>query len=646
MNYKRLIKIEASEGEVPTKINVLNAGEFNTTKYGPLSIASDVLVQMVENFDKQLRAGETLPIDAEHYSDQGAYGWIKSLELSDNNTKLWANVDWNAWGLEALGNKVYKFFSPEFTDVYYDPETSEPTPNVLLGGGLTNRPLFRSLNPIMATDKENKEIIYLKEDTMEKKTTDSEVVEAADTKDTKKTKTDMEDSKEEDMTPEEKKKMDKEMKDKEAKKAKKADEGEVETTETTEETEVAHEETHATDEDAAKPVDEEKTETEAPEADKTEDAEGEEAKADETVEASEKKAAEAEVDSMEEELNEIADAYQEAENNPFKCQWYGYKIVGTYEDHIILVADPDCDSESWSDYAHVKYYRVDFTEDEASEKYAFGDPVLVKPDFVPQPEEEEEGKAYDLVMSAKASEKKATDTEEKTEEKTEVKTEEKVEEVEAPAEIKSEEPMEKEFSEEQLKMMELRGTKNIKCRDGVMREIKDGKIVATEEEKETVVTGDKEDETVKANDATIAIEGTTETISASEVKELRQAKEELLSKKASETIESLVFNEKIGLRMPTESKDAMVSFYKKLNESMRDEFTAILAKIPAAKIFTEVGDSGEEQDPKVAYEKMGEIMDKMMSEGLNSGEALKKAYRENPELAKLAREYKKTGKTN
>ena len=125
-------------------------------------------------------------------------------------------------------------------------------------------------------------------------------------------------------------------------------------------------------------------------------------------------------------------------------------------------------------------------------------------------------------------------------------------------------------------------------------------------------------------------------------KELIKAKEQLESKQASEAVSNLVFNEATGLRMPTESKETLVSFYLKLNEGMREEFKTILSKIPATKVFDEVGDAGNEMSNESAYKKMGEIADGIMaSEGINSVEAMKKARKENLELAELARGYKK-----
>jgi hypothetical protein len=191
------------------------------------------------------------------------------------------------------------------------------------------------------------------------------------------------------------------------------------------------------------------------------------------------------------------------------------------------------------------------------------------------------------------------------------------------------------FTRDALLKMEKEGTNRMKCRDGIMRNIQNGRVVANEDEKPEEVV-----KTAEAETKPVTVEGTEVTITASEYAEFKLAKEELVLKQASETVTSLVFNDKIGLRMPTESKDSLVSFYLKLNESMKTEFTAILEKIPASKIFGEVGDAGDSVTGESAYAKIGEIADKLMSEEkLNSGQAYTKARRLNPELAKLANEY-------
>lgn len=97
-----------------------------------------------------------MPIDLEHNSIGGAVGWVEGLEIRPNDLggeSLWAKMSWTPKGSQLIADREYRFFSPEFADEdYQDPETGEYMNNVLIGGGLTNRPLFKNLTAIAASD--------------------------------------------------------------------------------------------------------------------------------------------------------------------------------------------------------------------------------------------------------------------------------------------------------------------------------------------------------------------------------------------------------------------------------------------------------------------------------------------------------------
>jgi phage I-like protein len=144
--------LKAGEDNLPNKIQVMPIGSFNTLKYGEINLTASDLKEMADNFN--LRAG--VPIDVDHDAGKAA-GWIRALEvLSDG---LYADVEWTKYGAELLKNKEYRFLSPEFEPEYTDPEHSEiEATNVLIAASLVNRPLFKELKPLVAsenlTDKE------------------------------------------------------------------------------------------------------------------------------------------------------------------------------------------------------------------------------------------------------------------------------------------------------------------------------------------------------------------------------------------------------------------------------------------------------------------------------------------------------------
>lgn len=168
-----------SEGNLPTRIEILKVGMWDTPYHGMFMITPDDCAEMVENFDAGVampggpvsEGGVGLPIDFGHDSDELAAGWIKGLDF-DGMTLYADPVEWTAAGKEALLGGNYKCFSPEFYPAsrggWEDPEAyGEYVPNVLVGGGLTNIPLFKGLKPIMAstksgeTDKKIKNVIYI-----------------------------------------------------------------------------------------------------------------------------------------------------------------------------------------------------------------------------------------------------------------------------------------------------------------------------------------------------------------------------------------------------------------------------------------------------------------------------------------------------
>lgn len=150
------------------EINVVPVGKWDHPIYGEMNIAKDDISEFVEHFD--LRKG--VPITVGHAKEDEelpAVGWFKEL-INKGDKGLWAIVEWTDTGLQLLKEKCYKYFSPEFYQVYEDPETREKYNNVLVGGALTNTPYFKGLeaivsfseNSILKQFKENMTIEELK----------------------------------------------------------------------------------------------------------------------------------------------------------------------------------------------------------------------------------------------------------------------------------------------------------------------------------------------------------------------------------------------------------------------------------------------------------------------------------------------------
>ena len=154
-NFKTIIDLGSligSDGKIPNEVQVFPSGSFNTQPYGTLVFNDGIFDQMVANFQNKVR--KAVPIDVDHDGGKAA-GWIKGL-VNKGSEGLWATVEWTKMGKELLGEKIYKLFSPEWNFDYVDPQNSTRHGSVLIAGSLTNRPLFRDLKALMASENSEK----------------------------------------------------------------------------------------------------------------------------------------------------------------------------------------------------------------------------------------------------------------------------------------------------------------------------------------------------------------------------------------------------------------------------------------------------------------------------------------------------------
>lgn len=117
---------------------------------------------MIDNQKKKTR-GIDIMIDYSHDSDKEAAGWIKDLDIIDvqlseaneelgleeqTESQLWATVDWTPKGRKTLSDKEFAYLSADFDPNYKDNENPNHSFGaVLLGAGLTNRPVIKRMNP-------------------------------------------------------------------------------------------------------------------------------------------------------------------------------------------------------------------------------------------------------------------------------------------------------------------------------------------------------------------------------------------------------------------------------------------------------------------------------------------------------------------
>jgi hypothetical protein len=178
----RPILASSTSGEttLPTRIELLKIGMWDTSGHGMFMVTPEDLTQYKENYDNGVaQAGDSgIVIDFDHDSRFGksvAAGWIKGLEIGNDDNgilTMFGIVEWTGLGKKELLEKNYKCISPEFYPEsrggWEDPEEyGHYIPNVLAAAGLVNRPLFKGLQPILASatsgeeSGEDKNVIYL-----------------------------------------------------------------------------------------------------------------------------------------------------------------------------------------------------------------------------------------------------------------------------------------------------------------------------------------------------------------------------------------------------------------------------------------------------------------------------------------------------
>jgi hypothetical protein len=129
-------------------MQILRTGEFSDPRYGRFEITREMLAEMVANFSEGVR-GVIPALDYKHESDDVAAGWFKSLYLKENGDELWADIEMTPKGEKILQDKEFGYVSADFDTEYTDNETHKNFGCVLLGAGLTNRPVIKRMESVI-----------------------------------------------------------------------------------------------------------------------------------------------------------------------------------------------------------------------------------------------------------------------------------------------------------------------------------------------------------------------------------------------------------------------------------------------------------------------------------------------------------------
>jgi Mu-like prophage I protein len=150
-----LAEAPALKEEGPIWLEALPARTYHTPFYGEVPVTGDDLTAMVQNFKNNVR-GQEIAIDFDHGTDPAkgkkAAGWYKDFKIAPSSSdptklSLYAQVDLTDEAKKEVRDKHWKYFSLEWDDAWTDNDGNEHK-NVIIGGGLTNRPIAKHVLPI------------------------------------------------------------------------------------------------------------------------------------------------------------------------------------------------------------------------------------------------------------------------------------------------------------------------------------------------------------------------------------------------------------------------------------------------------------------------------------------------------------------
>lgn len=151
------LTVSLAEGQRSSVVTLTRTGSFTDPRYGRFEITREMLLQMVENFRRNTY-GQEIFLDVAHQPSNGAAA--KVLELSVEGNRLRARVEWTDYGLEAVRTRGYRYLSAEFVENYTDNEFAASHGALLLGAGLTIRPVIKRLDPIQLAESDHPTLLH------------------------------------------------------------------------------------------------------------------------------------------------------------------------------------------------------------------------------------------------------------------------------------------------------------------------------------------------------------------------------------------------------------------------------------------------------------------------------------------------------
>ena len=130
-------------------IQIFPFGHWPHPVYTDTTVNRETAEQFVKNFHDNVRR-QKIKTDYEHGEDKakGSKASGEYLDMEVREDGVYGLIEFTEQAFSEIQAKEWDYFSPLFLDVWHDEELDMTYENVVIGGGLTNRPYMKDMVPI------------------------------------------------------------------------------------------------------------------------------------------------------------------------------------------------------------------------------------------------------------------------------------------------------------------------------------------------------------------------------------------------------------------------------------------------------------------------------------------------------------------
>lgn len=131
-------------------VQAMPFSEFKHPLYGDVKIDAERATRFKQSFDSKTYK-QDIPITFEHFGMDPSKGmkaaaWVKEVQNKDNG-QFW-KLAFTSEAAQEVADGAWRYISPEYYDLWEDPESGTLHTDVISGGALTNQPFFAGMLPL------------------------------------------------------------------------------------------------------------------------------------------------------------------------------------------------------------------------------------------------------------------------------------------------------------------------------------------------------------------------------------------------------------------------------------------------------------------------------------------------------------------